>query len=161
MLFTHLLLPPSFSIFPTAKTDDVSPLAVPRSCDLSRRESRGVVAQCIWGGTWALGNVLLLEELIPAWSLSAGTPCCLEMTFSPLQHSSAADDLNSPSPSLSGDRKAPAVLEMRQMLMELWFQKHFSVEFFPFLHRTAQCELTNKCIIFFFPFLGGFDMAAP
>lgn len=41
--------------------------------------------------------------------------------FFPLQHSRATDHLNSPSPSLPGDRKAPAVLEMRQMLMELWF----------------------------------------
>lgn len=41
--------------------------------------------------------------------------------FFPLQHSKAEDHLNSPSPSLAGDRKAPAVLEMRQMLMELRF----------------------------------------
>lgn len=62
-----------------------------------------------------------LEQVICAWSLSAGMLCYLEMTFFPLQHSRATDHLNSPSPSLSGDRKAAAVLEMRQMLMELWF----------------------------------------
>lgn len=61
-----------------------------------------------------------MEEVITAWSLSAGMLCYLEMTFFPLQHSRATDDLNSPCPCLSGDRKAPVALEMRQMLMELW-----------------------------------------
>lgn len=50
-----------------------------------------------------------------------GSSAVWKQLFFPLQHSKAEDHLNSPSPSLAGDRKAPAVLEMRQMLMELWF----------------------------------------
>lgn len=98
----------------------VSFLATSYSFDLSLRVSKGTAEEVVWGRTGALRESM--EEVITAWSLSAGMLCCLEMTFffSPLRHSRATDDLNSPSPSLSGDRKAPVALEMRQMLMELW-----------------------------------------
>lgn len=115
----HLLLSPLFLLLSDGQELLFLFWFLPTVLISASGRAKGAQSESFGEGLW--GKCGSLEEVICAWSLSAGMQFYLEITFFPLQHSRATDHLNSPSPFLSGDRKAPAVLEMRQMLMKLWF----------------------------------------
>lgn len=112
LLFLHL---PSVqeSLFPFWFSHSVL-ISAPGTAE--GKQSKSSEERLTHWGMWCPGGVYLCLVTVCRDTVLFGNNF-----FFPLQHSKAEDHLNSPSPSLAGDRKAPAVLEMRQMLMELWF----------------------------------------